>query len=173
MRHGRKALSQKLFLQRKLGELMLEGGYVTEDKLKVALDEQKQSGGLLGEILITLGYVTEWEVAKCLAANLQVPFIYTQRYEIRREAIDLLPHAFLHQHRIVPLDIFGKCLTIATIGNISQEVVEEIEASTSFDLMLYVGLSSDILKTLQERFPIEKVTNEFSEKFDQLFHPGN
>ncbi len=172
MRSGRRNLSQKLFMQRKLGELLVESGYLADDKLKIGLEEQAQSGGLLGEILVSLGFVTEWDVAKCLVGKLQVPFIYPSKYDIPRDAVDLLPHAFLHQHRLVPLDTFGKCLTIATIGNISQDVVEEIEVSTSLDVTLYVALASDILKTLQEKFPLEKVTNEFSEKFDQLFHPG-
>jgi hypothetical protein len=119
--------------------------------------------------VVHLGYVTEWDVAKCLVAQLQVPFISTARYDIPREAVDLLPHAFLHQHRLVPIDIFNKALAIATVGNISQEVVEEIEVSTNLEVMLFVALGSDILKTLQERFPLDKVTSEFSQKFDQLF----
>ena len=58
---------------------------------------------------------------------------------------------------------------MATAGNISPEVVEEIEVSTSYEVALYVALSSDIQETLQNIFPLEKITNELSDKFDQLF----
>ena len=42
-------------------------------------------------------------------------------------------------------------------------------ALTLLEVALYVSLTSDIQKTLSERFPLEKVTSELSQKFDQLF----
>lgn len=165
----RKSIGHKLIRQRQLGELLVEEGYITKDQLDAAVEEQQAGGGLLGEILVNLGFVTEWEVAKCLVVQLQLPFLYTVLYEIPQEVQEILPHAFLHQHRIVPIDLFGMCLAIASAGSISQEVVEEIESSTGFEVALYVALTSDIQKTLQDTFPLEKVTNELSEKFDQLF----
>lgn len=169
MAAGRKALGQKLVRNRRLGELLVEEGYITEEQLGAAVEEQAATGGMLGRILVTSGYVTEWEVAKCLVAQLQLPFVYTALYDIPKEAVDLLPHAFLHQHLLVPVDLFGKCLALATCGNISQEVVEEIELSTRLEVMLYVSLASDIQTTLEGKFALQKVANELSEKFDELF----
>ncbi len=165
----RRAIGLKLIRQRNLGEILLEDGYITEEQLAGAVEEQKGSGGLLGEILVASGYVSEWEVAKCLVGQLQLPFVYTTHYEIPKEAINLLPHAFLHQHRLVPLDIFGRVLVMATAGNISEAVVEEIAESTNYEVALYVALASDVRETLQRKFPLEKVTTELSQRFDQIF----
>jgi len=165
----RRAFTSKLIRKKKLGEILVDEGYLSRDQLHTALEEQKASGSLLGELLVSCGAVTEWEVAKCMVSQLHLPFIYTSLYDISSEAVNLLPHAFLHQHRIIPLDLFGSCLVIATAGDISQEVIDEIELSTGLEVGLYVALTSDIQKTLQDRFPLEKVTNELSEKFDQLF----
>lgn len=166
---ARKSFSQKLSRMRKLGEILIEEGFITEDQLEIATEEQASTGGPLSEILISQRFVTEWEVAKCLVVNLQLPFIQTANYDIPAEVVNLLPHAFLHQHRLVPLDRYGKCLVMATAGNITEEVVEEIELSTKNDVMMYISLSSDIQETLQAKFPLERLTNELSEKFDQLF----
>lgn len=165
----RRAFGNKLIRKKKLGEILVEEGYLSQEQLDGAKEEQKASGTLLGEILVASGYVTEWEVAKCMVMQLQLPFIYTTLYEIPRDVVSLLPHAFLHQHRIIPIDLFGKCLVIATAGDISEEVVAEIEHSTGYEVGLYVALTSDIQKSLGERFALEKVTNELSQKFDQLF----
>ena len=166
---SRKSFSNKLSRMRKLGEILVEEGFITEEQLSYANEEHASTGGPLSEILISQRAVTEWEVAKCLAAQLHLPFVYTKHYDIPSDIVDLLPHAFLHQHRLVPMDRFGKCLVMATGGNITEEVVEEIEISTKSDVMMYIALSSDIQETLQDKFPLEKLTNELSQKFDQLF----
>lgn len=172
MVNPRRPLGRRLVRQRKLGEILVEEGYITDEQLRAAVEEQKAGGGLLGEVLVSMGFVTEWEVAKCLVGQFQLPFVYTQHYDIPKEAQTLLPHPFLHQHRMVPLDLFGKCLVVATSGSISTDVVEEIEVSTGYEVALYVALSSDIQKTLQDKFALERVTDELAQKFDQLFEPG-
>ena len=169
---ARKPRGQKLIRRAQLGEILRDDGYISQEQLDAATEEQKLSGGLLGEILVSLGFVTEWEVAKCLVKQLQLPFIYTTLYDSPKEAIDLLPHAFLHQHRIVPVDIFGKTLVLATAGNIDNEVVEEIEESTQLGVALYISLSTDIHRKLQEDYPLEKVSDELAERMDQLFDEG-
>lgn len=169
MAKTRRAFGQKLVRRRQLGEILREEKLISEEQLETAMEEQRLSGGLIGEVLVSLDFVTEWEVAKCLVVQLQLPFVYTALYDSPPEAIGLLPHAFLHQHRLVPIDIFGKTLAIATAGNIDPEVIEEIEESTDYEVALYIALSSDIQRSLQERFPLEKVSDELAEKFDQLF----
>ena len=41
----------------RLGELLLDLGYITEDQLKAALEEQERTGDLLGQILLRRGYI--------------------------------------------------------------------------------------------------------------------
>ncbi len=168
----RNSIQQRLVRLKKLGELLAQEGLISEDDLRDALDEQRRTGGLLGEILVQQGRVTEWDLARCLVSQLQLPFIYTTNYDISPETNALLPHAFLHQHRIVPLDIFGKTLVLATAGSISQEIVEEIELTTHLEVMLYISLTTDIQKTLQDRFPLEKVTDALFARFDKLYSDG-
>lgn len=170
MANSRNTTQQKLTRMRRLGEMLLQEGLVSEEQLRTAEEERTNSGGLLSEILVAHGAIGEGDLAKCLVTQLQLPFIYTAQYDIPNDVVDKLPHAFLHQHRIVPLDIFGRTLVLATAGSLSQETVEEIESTTSFEVMLYIALSNDIQRTLQARFPLEKVANELFEKFDELYN---
>lgn len=173
MAHTRRYLSTKLSRLKRIGEILSEEGFITDEQLSTAAEIQESSGGALADILVSQRYVTEWELSRCLVTDLQLPFIHASLYDISSDAVNLLPHAFLHQHRLVPLDIFGTSLALATNGNISEEIVEEIEDTTNYEVMLYVALNSDIQKTLAARFPIEKLTNELSDKFDQLFDEGD
>ena len=50
-------------ISKQLGELLIERGIITRDKLDRALVVQKESGGLLGQILVKLEFVKEEENA--------------------------------------------------------------------------------------------------------------
>jgi len=49
--------------RRRLGDIFIERGLITENQLREALDRQRESGGKLGEILVELGYVTRVALA--------------------------------------------------------------------------------------------------------------
>lgn len=169
MTHSRGALGQKRVRQRKLGRILLEEGFISSEQLQSAITEQKSQGGLLGELLVTAGFVTEWEVAKCLVSQFQLPFIFTSHYEVSQEAAELLPRSFLHENKIVPLDVFGGCLALATTGNITSDLIDEIENTAGLEVALYVALGSDVKKTLQDRFPLDNPGHELKEPTDGVF----
>jgi MSHA biogenesis protein MshE len=49
--------------RRRLGDIFIERGLITEYQLEEALRRQRESGGKLGEILVDLGYVTRVTLA--------------------------------------------------------------------------------------------------------------
>jgi hypothetical protein len=49
--------------KRRLGDIVLERNMVTPHQLQQALDEQRVSGGKLGETLVELGFITRVELA--------------------------------------------------------------------------------------------------------------
>ena len=53
-------------MKRKLGEILLEHGMVTEAQLEVARAEQQRTGGKLGRILIGLGFTDEAAISTAL-----------------------------------------------------------------------------------------------------------
>ncbi|MBF0254332.1 MAG: hypothetical protein HQL11_04325, partial [Candidatus Omnitrophica bacterium] len=57
---------QERQITKRLGELLVEGGLITEDQLQLALADQKKNGGLIGEILVGWGYTTEEAIVQAL-----------------------------------------------------------------------------------------------------------
>ena len=43
----------------RLGDLLIQQGLLTDEQLKIALDEQKRTGRKLGRVFVESGYVTE------------------------------------------------------------------------------------------------------------------
>src|SRR5207249_2869552 len=82
----------------KLGEILLREGLITQDQLKKALLEQKNTGmrlgytGMrLGYTLVKLGFVEETEISKMLARQYRMPAVDLSRFEVDAKIIKLLP----------------------------------------------------------------------------------
>ena len=75
----------------RLGEILIQQKLLTEEQLKLALDEQKKSGRRLGRVVIEKGYATEEQISQALARQLNVPFISLRHYNFKREVVALLP----------------------------------------------------------------------------------
>lgn len=53
--------------KRRLGDIVVERGLITNEQLQQALDHQRQMGGKLGEILVELGLLTRMALAGVLS----------------------------------------------------------------------------------------------------------
>mgnify|MGYP000998892226 FL=1 len=60
---------------RRLGDVLIDRGYLTEETLQRALEVQRQDrrGRLLGEILVELELCSEDQIVECLAKEYGVP----------------------------------------------------------------------------------------------------
>ena len=88
----------------RLGDLLIQQGLLTDEQLKLALDEQKRSGRKLGRIFVDSGYVTEEGIAKALARQLQRRFVDLRNFQPKPELIKLLPEAQARRFRALVLD---------------------------------------------------------------------
>lgn len=49
--------------RRKLGDIFVERGLISDEQLHEALEQQRETGGKLGEVLVELGFVTRVALA--------------------------------------------------------------------------------------------------------------
>ena len=65
----------------RLGESLIQRGFITESQLKEALHAQLIYGGHLGTCLIELGYVNERQIGHVLADLFDVPYASVEMFE--------------------------------------------------------------------------------------------
>jgi len=88
----------------RLGDLLIEQGLLTQEQLKLSLDEQKRTGRKLGRVFVESGFVTEEEISRALARQLRIPFIDLKNFTPKPELIKLLPEAPARRFRAMVLD---------------------------------------------------------------------
>lgn len=78
-------------LRKRLGDLLVEEGVISNDQLMAALKNQKSKGIKLGASLIDLGYINEEQLLKFLAKQLNIPFYDLSKVKIDPASVQLIP----------------------------------------------------------------------------------
>src|SRR5690348_4440621 len=118
----------------RLGEILLREGLITQDQLKKALLEQKNTGMRLGYTLVKLGFVEETEISKMLARQYRMPAVDLSRFEVDPKILKLLPPDVAIKHAVLPLKREGRTLTVAIADPNNVTAIEDIKFITRCDV---------------------------------------
>ncbi len=135
----------------RIGDLLVQNEVISEDQLMTALKEQKSSGRKLGNTLIDLGYVDEDNLLNFLSQQLGIPFVQLRHYQFDDTLIKKLPENHARRFRALvldeqqgellvgmtdPMDIFGYDELVRILKQpIRQAVVRESELLNTLDLV--------------------------------------
>jgi type IV pilus assembly protein PilB len=120
--------------QDKLGEILVREGLITQEQLRKALLEQKNSGMRLGYTLVKLGFIEETEVSKMLARQYRMPAVDLSRFEVDPKILRLLPPDIATKHTVLPLKREGRTLTVAIADPNNVTAIEDIKFITRCDV---------------------------------------
>lgn len=137
--------------KKRLGELLLQEGLVTEEQLQESLEEQEETGELIGDILVRKGFVTETDVARTISMQFSFPYLSVLHYYISPEMLEPFSLEMLERHLFVPIDRFGDVLSIVIAGLLDQNVIDEIEQQTKCTVQVYVGKVSEVKQAIKEK----------------------
>ena len=136
--------------RKRLGEILIEEGVITEEHLLTALAEQRKSGELLGQVLVDLAYATEYDIAKAIVTQFAWPFISVKNYFIREEVAALIPPQICRQYHVVPMEKMGNVLAIVAGSTLNDDIRRELERITGCRVRIYVGTYSDVKEALEK-----------------------
>ena len=129
----------------RLGDLLIQQGLLTDEQLKFALEEQKRSGRKLGRIVVESAFVTEEAIAKALARQLQATYVDLKQFNPRQELISLLPEAQARRFRAVVLEDANGRLRVGFADPTDLQAFDEIVRLLRRDIELAVVAESQLL----------------------------
>ncbi|WP_282066550.1 GspE/PulE family protein [Vibrio rotiferianus] len=103
----------KIQLRKRLGDLLVEEGIVTEEQVQQALASQHDTGQKLGDALIALGFISEKQMLNFLSQQLGLPLIDLSRAPIDADAVQLLPEVHARRLRAMVVAQNGDTLRVA------------------------------------------------------------
>ena len=88
----------------RLGDLLVEKNLITEDQLKVALQEQKRLGRKLGGTLVELGMIDEDSILQLLSSQLGIPRVGLANFTYDENVVRKLSESIARRHRAIVLE---------------------------------------------------------------------
>ncbi|MBU8870731.1 MAG: Flp pilus assembly complex ATPase component TadA [Gemmatimonadales bacterium] len=137
---------------KKLGQILVDSGNITQEQLEKALKEQKQTREKLGVILQRLGITTETEIARVLANQAGVEFITLGKRRIEKEILELLPPEFSENNRILPIGLKGNTIILAMANPLDLDIIDKVQQMTGSYIEVVHASDSDIGATLSTNF---------------------
>jgi cellulose synthase/poly-beta-1,6-N-acetylglucosamine synthase-like glycosyltransferase len=134
---------------RRLGELLMTAGLITEIELAEALARQRATGDRLGQVLLSMGAVGERDLARAFARQLALPELDVARFEPDETAIRVVPEVLARRHRFAPVAIRDHVLYLATADAVGDEALRELRRHTQLPVRLVAAPRSSIEYLLQ------------------------
>lgn len=135
---------------RRLGDLLVDKGYLSEENLQAALAKQRQGGRskLLGEILVDEEFCSEDQIVECLAAEYGVPYAKLEARLFDPAIVDVLPREYVEQNLVLPLYIVRETLTIAVSEPSNLFLIEEIRGISKMQVQIVAATPRDIRRMI-------------------------
>jgi hypothetical protein len=138
--------------RKKLGEMLVEAGVLTEQGLRRALNEQKRWGGTLGRALVDMKLLTEHDLVHVLSQQLSLPTIDLDHLDIHPTVLELVPGELAEQHNIVPFAQPMKFLDVAMAEPTNLGIIDELRIRTQLNIRPYLAGPKMIERALAKHY---------------------
>jgi len=139
----------KVSEKKKLGEILLELGVISEEELRIALKEQSRTGEKLGEVITRLGFATEEEIHMAIAQQAGTRFVDLRDIIINPDALTLVPEHVAKEFKLVPIKIDDNTITIVISNPFNFKAIDTIREITGREVIVYTSKEEDIVKALE------------------------
>jgi type IV pilus assembly protein PilB len=125
--------------RKKLGEMLVEAGVLSEANLRAALAEQRKWGGTLGRMLVEMRLCTEAQLVDVLSRQLVMEQIDLDAIQIPQPVLDLIPSELATQYHIVPFAQPMKFLDVAMSDPTNLGIIDELRIRTQLNIRPYLA----------------------------------
>lgn len=134
--------------------MLIEAGLLTEQQLKIALNEQRKWGGRLGRTVVEMGFVTETAIGQVLAKQLSLPSFDLDTQPVNPQAATWMRLDLCERYGVFPLGINhrDRTLSVATSDPTNLEHLQAIEFATNMKVQPTVATASAIERAIRRYY---------------------
>ncbi len=154
---------EKPLKYKRLGEVLLAAGTITEEELQRGLELQKGSKQRLGTVLIENGIITEKELLDALQMQLGLDFVDLTKINIPTELAQVVPKNMAKQYQIVPVRVIKDELYLAMSDPLNFYATEEVRKAVHKRIVPMVATASSIEHAIQTLYSNENAARAIEE----------
>ena len=149
----------------RIGDKLVQYGYITEEQLQKALSNQKGTGKRVGEILIEQGVITAELLTHVLTELLNVENIDLSPANITPEAIKKIPQNICKRYKVFPYKIEDNKLHLAMEDPQDREAIQDVRRIAGMDIVANIATISDINQAIEQWYSnteLDKAIREYT-----------
>ena len=135
-------------LDRSIGEIFVEEGYLTRDELLKVLASREDTLEPLGDLLVRQGRITEKQKLKCAGMQMGVPFVDLTHLEIDADTAHIVPHAVCIRLLAIPIEKTEVAATVAMVNPLDLSAIDELATLTGLDIDPLLATEEDVRETI-------------------------
>lgn len=154
---------------KRIGDVLIEEGFINQKQLEQALQEGKATGAPLGSVLIKLGFIDEVQLGKGLAKLHGLQYIDTSNIELNPEVMKLIPQDFMKRHMIVPLRVSQEYrrLEVIMARPDNLHVLDEIALLTGYRPIPRVSTHKEMVALLDKFYGTHTSSDEVLARLEE------
>ncbi len=136
-------------MAKRIGELLVEAGVLSQSQLEQALFAQRKDGRKLGQLLIELGLVSEVQLTQTLSRQLSVPWVSLYHVDFSRSLLNLVSREIAERYAVVPILVRrvrkqGETLYVAMDDPTNEAAIEDVSRTAALPVKPMIACPSDI-----------------------------
>lgn len=139
---------------KRIGTVLLERGYITEEQLNTALKIQSGSSKKVGDILVETGIISEDQLVEVIAERLNIPKLNLSSMVINPTVIKLIPVEMAKRFKLIPVFKMGNILTVAMADPLDVIAIDEIKYHTKCVIKRTVAGRTALAMAIDEYYSV-------------------
>lgn len=135
------------------GQILVEHKLITALDLKKALEHQKSTGQRLGDVLVELGFIDEDQKITILSSQLDIPVAAARQYAATDlNIVALIPEHMARRFNCIALERNGDQLTVAMTDVNDLRLLDTLRDTTDMRIMAILGKKEDISTSIDRYY---------------------
>ncbi|MFN6164311.1 MAG: GspE/PulE family protein [Planctomycetota bacterium] len=146
---------------RKIGQIFVDMGFITDEQLQLLLEEQQQQpGALLGKIAEDMQLITDEQLAQALGEQMNMKVVTIGEAQISKALVERLSETMAQLYRVIPVRFDGHRLTVATCDPQNLTIQDELRTFLGLDIEMVVATEREIKAAIERYYSSESLSVE-------------
>ena len=155
---------------KRLGDILVESGFLNATELAEVLSIQKESGKRLGEVIVESGLMSEFDILRAVSSQYNYPIIDLAGIDVDPKATALLTQKFCEENIVFPIGFDNDNLVVAIDDPMNITIEDELQFQTGYQVSLMLATHSSIVDAIRVNYGKEsanKAAEELGASFEQ------
>jgi MSHA biogenesis protein MshE len=136
----------------RLGEILINQKLITEEQVRIALDQQKKTGRRLGRVFIDSGFISEQALSTALARQLGIPFVSLRSFDLKAAVVQRLSETHARRFRAIVLEDLDDSYRVGMVDPSDLFAYDELGRLLKREITLAAVTETDLMAAIDRLY---------------------